>query len=223
MKNIFTKKNIFLVIFVVIGFLAMQFKFTQIIGSDLNFSLFDFYGPIVGGFIGSIGGLITVLAMQLINWAIYGFVLDIGTLIRFLPMLLAVLYFAKKTKWILIVPIIAMIAFWAHPEGRIVWYYALYWLIPIIMYFVYDKSIIARALGTTFTAHCAGSVLFLYAFNLKSTIWLSLIPIVWKERVLMTLGITLTFISFNYLLNFINQKITLPSFIKLNPKYSTEK
>lgn len=222
MKNIFNKKTIFITIFVAIGLLSMQFKFTQIIGSDLKFSLFDFYGPIAGAFIGSIAGLVTVLAMQVVNWAIYGFAVDLGTLIRFLPMLLAVIYFARKTKWILAVPIIAMLAFWAHPEGRVAWYYALYWLIPIAMYFVYNKSLLARALGTTFTAHCTGSVLFLYAFNLKSEVWLSLIPVVWKERVLMALGIALIFIAFNYVLSSVDKKIKLPEFVRLNPKYSTK-
>ena len=46
----------------------MQIPFTKIIGSNLKFSLFDFYGPIVGSFIGSVFGLITILTMQLINW-----------------------------------------------------------------------------------------------------------------------------------------------------------
>jgi hypothetical protein len=215
------KKNkiIFIALFIFIGIIVMQFKFTQIIGSNINFSLFDFYGPIVGGFMGSVFGLITVLAMQIINWAWHGFAVDAGTLIRFLPMLLAVIYFSKKTKWILIAPAFAMIAFWIHPEGRNAWYYALYWLIPIIMYFWHDKFILARALGTTFTAHCVGSILFLYVFNLKSAVWISLIPIVWKERGLMAVGITLTFVAFNYLLSLVDKKIELHNHIKLHPKY----
>ena len=222
MKNIFNKKNIFITIFITIGLIAMQFKFTQIIGSNLKFSLFDFYGPIAGAFVGSVVGLVIVLGMQIINWMINGFAVDLGTLIRFLPMLLAVIYFSHKTKWILAVPTIAILAFWAHPEGRVAWYYALYWLIPIVMYFAYNKSLLARALGTTFTAHCVGSILFLYAFNLKSEVWLGLIPIVWKERVLMALGITLTFIAFNYALSLVDKKIKLPKFVKLNPRYSTK-
>ena len=97
------KMVFFIAAFTAIGLIAMQFKFTQIIGSNLNFSLFDFYGPIVTGFIGSVWGLITVIVMQLGNWAWHGFAVDTATIIRFFPMLLAVLYFAKKSKLILFV------------------------------------------------------------------------------------------------------------------------
>lgn len=213
------RKIIFITLFALIGFGLMQVPFTQIIGSNLKFSLFDFYGPIAAGFVGSIWGLVTVLIMQLANWMLHGFATDTSTLIRFLPMLFATLYFAKKSKWILLAPALAMIAFWLHPEGRGAWYYALYWLIPVAMYFLYDKFLLARALGTTFTAHAVGSVLFLYALNLKSAVWISLIPVVWKERGLMAIGITLTFIIFNYLLALLNKKYHWLDFVQINKKY----
>lgn len=216
------KKIIFIIVFAAVGFLAMQIKFTQIVGSSLKFSLFDFYGPIVAGFIGSIWGLLTVALMQLANWAWHGFAIDAATIIRFFPMLLAVLYFAKKSKLILIAPVIAMISFWFHPEGRQAWYFALYWLIPLIMYFLHDKLLFARALGATFTAHSVGGMLWIWTFNLKASAWIGLIPIVWLERGLMAIGITLTFIAFNYLLSLIDKKIKLTDSLKLNPKYSTK-
>jgi len=214
------KKTIFIALFILTGFVLMQIPFSQIIGSSLKFSLFDFYGPIAGAFVGSIWGLITVGAMQLFNWAWHGFSVDSSTIIRLFPILFSALYFARKSKLMLLVPAICMIAFWVHPEGRIAWYYALYWIIPIVAYFFYEKSILLRALGTTFTAHAVGGVLFLYILGLKSYVWISLIPIVWKERGLMAIGITVTFIGFNYLFSLLNKKfhITLP-FVKLNPKY----
>lgn len=216
------KKIIFIAIFISIGIIAMQFKFTQIIGSNIKFSLFDFYGPIVGSFMGSILGIITVLAMQIFNWAWHGFATDAATIIRFFPMLFAVLYFSKKSKLILIAPIIAMIGFWIHPEGLKAWYYALYWLIPIAMHFLRDKFIFARALGATFMAHSVGGLLWIWIFNMKAAIWISLIPVVWKERGLMALGITLTFIAFNYILGLLNKKIELHNLIKLDSKYSVK-
>lgn len=222
MLTVKKKKILFVALFAIIGIVAMQFKFTQIIGSDLRFSLFDFYGPIAAGFVGSIWGLIAVLGMQITNWIWHGFAIDAATIIRFFPILLAVLYFAKKSKWILPIPVIAMIAFWIHPEGRQAWYYALYWLIPIAMYFLHDKFIFARALGTTFTAHAVGSTLWIWIFNMKASIWISLIPIVWKERGLMAIGITLTFIIFTYLFSLVNKRINLTDFVKLNSKYSAK-
>ncbi len=217
------KQITFLALFILVGFALMQIPFTQIIGSSLKFSLFDFYGPIAGAFVSSIWGLLVVGVMQIANWAWHGFGFDASTIIRLFPVLFSVLYFARKSKLMLLVPSIAMLAFWIHPEGRQAWYYALYWLIPILAFFWHEKSILLRALGATFTAHAVGSALFLYALNLPTTVWVGLIPVVWKERILMTFGIAITYIAFNYLLSFLEKKyhITLP-FVKLNPKYSTK-
>ncbi|MBI5152186.1 hypothetical protein HZA39_01525 [Candidatus Peregrinibacteria bacterium] len=219
-KNV-SKKALFVIVFTALGFLAMQVPFSNILGSNIKFNLFDFYGPIAGAFMGSIWGLVLVAAMQFCNWAFHGFSTETSTLIRFFPMLLSVLYFARKTPWILLIPGAAMIAFWIHPEGRQAWYYAFYWIIPFAMYFLRDRFLFARALGATFTAHCVGSVLFLWLLNLKAPMWIGLIPIVWMERGLMAIGITLTYMAFNFLLSVLVNKagVNLP-FVKLNPKYS---
>jgi len=221
MNSSLSKKILFTISFVILGFLAMQIPFSNIIGSQIKFNLFDFYGPIAGAFIGSIWGLALVMVMQIANWAFHGFNTETATLIRFLPMIFAVIYFAKKTPFILLIPGAAMIAFWIHPEGRTAWYYAFYWIIPFVMYFFRDRYLFARALGSTFTAHSLGSVLFLYAFNLKASVWMGLIPVVWMERGLMAIGITITYIAFNFILSVIIRKIgiTMP-FVKLNPRYS---
>src|SRR3989338_7397636 len=111
-------KLVFIILFSLLGFLAMQVPFSKLVGAEnIRFSLFDFYGPIAGAFIGSLWGVSTVVIIQLINWAVNGFAMDAGTMIRFFPMLFAVLYFARKSKLALLVPVAAMIAFWAHPEG----------------------------------------------------------------------------------------------------------
>ena len=200
----------------------MQVPFSKLIGvENLKFNLFDFYGPIAGAFTGSVWGLFLVVAMQITNWAFHGFQTDAGTIIRFFPVMLAVLYFARKSSWILIIPGLSMIAFWLHPEGRQVWYYALYWTIPFFMYFLRDRFIFARALGATFVQHGVGSVLWIWVFNMKAQLWIGLIPVVWMERGLMAIGITITYIAFNFLLSLLINKagIVLP-FIKLNPRYS---
>ena len=220
MQKLNLKKVLFLATFVALGFAAMQVPFSQLLGAEkLKFSLFDFYGPIAGAFFSSVIGLITVFVMQLINWAWYGFNFDLITILRFLPMLMAVIYFSRKTKWILLIPGIAMILFWLHPEGRGAWYYALYWTIPFLAYLAPAKYISARAIGATFCAHCVGSVAFLYVMGLKSAVWIGLIPVVWKERVLMTIGITITFYVFSGVLNWlVNKKhISLP-FVHLKPQ-----
>ena len=213
---------LFFTLFILLGFLAMQVPFSRLIGAEnMRFSLFDFYGPIAGALVGSVWGMVTVFLMQAINWAVRGFALDLPTLLRFLPILFGVLFFAKKSKLMLAVPLIAMIGFWMHPEGRQAWYFALYWLIPIVAYVWHDKFLFARALGATFTQHSVGGLLWVWALNMKASLWIGLTPIVWKERLLMAAGITVTYMVFTYVLSAVFKKfnLQLPR-VSLNPKYS---
>lgn len=201
------KRNIVLGILIALGLAIMQIPFTKLVGvNNLKFTLFDFYGPVMGAFLGSIWGVLVVFVMQLVNWAIHGFDASTGTIIRLFPMLFATLYFAKKTKWILLVPAIAMIGFWSTTEGRQAWYYALYWLIPFATYLVYDKSPIFRALGATFTAHAVGGLLWAWIIKMPAALWIGLIPVVWKERGLMAIGITLTYLAGKKLLAMAEKK-----------------
>lgn len=195
MKKKTKKTIIFIVLFSVIGIIASKIPFTNIIGSNTAFSLFDFIGPISGMFLGMWGAL-SVLLVKLADFFISGSALDTSTIIRFFPMMAAAIYMASKSKQIAVIPLVAMILFWMHPEGRQVWYYALYWLIPIAAVFM-KKRLIFNALGATFTAHAVGSVAFLYAFNLPAEVWTALIPVVWMERGLMASGIWVSYTAFN--------------------------
>jgi len=207
--NIFTKhfnkKNLFFIaIFTILGFLALQVPFTRIMGSKINFTIFDFFSPIASAFIGLVPGLIAVFLMQLANFFLHGASLvDTATIIRFFPALFAVIYFGNKGKSILLIPIVAIIAFNLHPIGRTVWFYSAYWLIPTFCYFFRDRFILARSLGATFTAHAVGSTLWLYVFNLPASIWLALIPIVAIERSLFAVGIAATYMLMNNVLNWL--------------------
>lgn len=216
------KKSLLLTAFILIGFLAMQIPFSKMLGvTNLKFSLFDFYGPIVGAFVGSLPGVVLVFAMQVVNWAVNGFHLDLATVIRFFPILAATLYFAKNSKWVLAIPALSIIAFLAHPEGRAAWPFTLYWIIPFAAYFFREKFLFARALGATFTQHALGGALWIWGLNMKAALWMSLFPIVWKERVLMAIGISLTYIAVTYLLSLTVRTAKLEkNFLTLNPKYS---
>src|SRR3990167_5429318 len=166
MRKHFTKKNIlFIIIFAVLGFIALQIPVAQLEGSKAKFMVYDAFAPVAGAFIGTLLGVVAVFFMQFINFLFHGAVIqDIGTIIRFFPMLFAVLYFARKDKSNLIIPALAIIAFIAHPIGREVWYFTLFWTIPIIAYFLCDRFLFARALGSTFTAHAVGGALWIWFF-----------------------------------------------------------
>ncbi len=204
MKNLTSKQIVFFFLFTFLGFLAMQVKLTNLAGSKVTFTLFDAFAPIAGAFLGPLWGVVSVLGMQLANIVFHGFSFeDPGTVIRLFPTLFGVLYFSRKTNIVLLVPLVAMIAFIAHPIGRTVWYYSLFWLIPIVCHVFRHKYTLARSLGATFTAHSVGGVLWIYAFNLPAAVWAGLIPIVAAERFLFAIGITVSYVAMKYLVAFL--------------------
>jgi len=224
MKNIrqyLTKRNfLFIAIFAVIGFIALQIPIAQLEGSRAKFTVYDSFAPIAGSFIGSVPGIIAVFLMQFSNFLVHGAKIeDIGTIIRFFPMLFGVLYFAKKGKFNLIIPIIAILAFVINPIGRTVWYYSLFWTIPIIAYFLRDRFLLARALGSTFTAHAVGGALWIWAFALPAPVWNSLIPITAIERSLFALGMSVSFILVNNLLCLLEAKHVLNLGFQIDRRY----
>jgi hypothetical protein len=87
-----------------------------------------------------------------------------------------------------------------NPIGRQAWLYSLIWLIPFFATFG-KKRLILNSLGATFTAHATGSVIFLYSFGLTPAIWMSLIPIVFIERGVFTIGIWLSYLVLNTVLD----------------------
>lgn len=220
-KQFMTKKNLlFISIFALVGFIALQIPVAQLEGSKAKFTVYDAFAPMACSFIGSVPGVIAVFLMQLSNFLIHGaHIADVGTVIRFFPMLFAVLYFAKKGKFNFIIPIIAIVAFTAHPIGREVWYFTLFWTIPIISYFLRDRFLFARALGATFTAHAIGGALWIWTFALPASVWNGLIPVVAMERLLFALGISGSFVLVNNLLCLLEKKSLLRLGLSIDQKY----
>lgn len=220
MNSLNKKQFIFSIIFTLVGLAAMQVPLTYLVGSQARFTLFDSFAPIAGGFLGSFPGAISVLLMQFFNFLIHGAnILDTGTVIRFLPMMFAAIYFGKRTKINLIIPIIAIIAFNLNPIGRSVWYFSLYWLIPVACYFFQERFLFAKSLGATFTAHSVGGALWIYFFHLPKLAWVALIPVVAIERFSFAIGITVSYLVFNNVLNYINNKKWIAFQLPVNPSY----
>lgn len=221
LKHLITKKKLlFIAIFAFVGFVALQVPVAQLAGSKAKFTVYDAFAPVAGSFIGSTLGIIAVFLMQFFNFLIHGaHIEDVGTIIRFFPTLFAVLYFAKKGKFNVIIPIIAIAAFIAHPIGREVWYFTLFWTIPIVAYFLRDRFLLARALGSTFTAHAVGGALWIWTFALPASVWNNLIPVVAAERLLFALGICGSFVAVNNLLCFLEKKRLLRLGFHIDQKY----
>jgi hypothetical protein len=193
MKN---KTILSIFLFTFLGLIALQIPFSRVLGSNTKFTLFDFFAPSVGAFIGSIPGVISVFLTQVINYILHGKNFDVGGIIRLFPTLFAVSYFAKKRIFNIIVPIITIIAFNLHPIGRSAWQYSLFWLIPIAAHF-FRKNLFVKSLGTTFTAHAVGGALWVWAFGLSREMWLALIPQTAMERILFASGITVFYFVFS--------------------------
>lgn len=211
---------LFISLFTIIGLLALQVPISNLAGSKVSFTLFDLFGPIAPAFIGTVPGIISVFVVQILNFLFHGAaVQDAGTIIRFFPMLFAAWYFSKKSKLTLLIPIIAIIAFVFHPIGKTVWYFGLFWTIPLLAYLIRDRFLLARSLGATFTAHAVGGALWIYAFNLPANVWTSLIPIVITERIIFAVGISAAYILMTNLLAYLGAKKNLTLSKSLQTKY----
>lgn len=213
------KKLIFAVIFSIVGFIFLQIPVNKLAGSDVSFTLFDLFAPVTTAFLGPVVGIISVFAMTLGNLVYSGGEFTTASIIRLFPILFAVYYFARKDKSNIVIPALAMIAFWVHPVGREVWYYALFWLIPIVAYFRRD-ILFVRALGSTFTAHAVGGALWIWFIGLPASVWISLIPIVAAERLLFAAGISASYIILNNAIFYLESRNILPAkILNLEKKY----
>lgn len=221
----------FIAIFFTLGLIGLNVPFTKLAGSNVSFTLFDFFAPIAGAFLGPLFGIVTVFAVEIANLLIKQTPLQAGSLIRLFPVLFATYYFAvmakqkksekfvsKEQKWIHFVPLFAIIAFLAHPIGRTVPYYTLFWTIPFIAYLL-RKNLFMRSLGATFTAHSVGGAAWIWAFNLPAQVWQGLIPVVVMERFVFATGITVSYVVIRSILTYLSSKKLLPSIQKVNPRY----
>ncbi|MFC1768164.1 hypothetical protein ACFLZX_00230 [Nanoarchaeota archaeon] len=214
LKKLITRKGIlFLIIFSVLVFIGDQINFSSLIGAEGQyFTVFQFFGPIAGFFLGPVVGVLAVLIAEIGSFVVLGKALTIVSVLRLLPMLFAAWYFgAKKDKASMIIPAAAMILFIVHPVGQQVWFYSLYWLIPIVVKVLpakYSNNAFLKGLGATFTAHAVGSIVWLYFINsMTPAAWVGLIPIVAFERILFASGIAVSFIVLNTLLDKLDLKL----------------
>ena len=216
----FNKVLVFFVLFSILGFASLQVPFNKLAGSNVSFTLFDFFGPMAGAFLGPVFGIASVFTVLLTNNLIKDVPWTHGAIIRLFPTLFAVYYFATvaskrhQGKWILAVPALCIVAFLIHPIGRQVFYYPLmFWTIPLLAYLKKDNLFI-KSLGATFTAHAVGGVAWIWAFNLPAAVWNGLIPVVIAERLLFAVGIA---VVVKHTLKYLASKKILPKLDMATP------
>ncbi len=207
-------------VFAVLGLIALQIPFSNLAGSKVNFTLFDLFAPVSGAFLGGPLGVFVVLLMQLVNIALHGFhIMDKGVVIRLLPILFGVWFFAKRDRFSLLIPLLAIVSFNLNPIGRSVWYFSLFWLIPYAMYPIVKKSLVARSLASVFIAHSVGGAIWIWAFSLPAVVWKGLVPVVALERSIMALGICASYVLVNNLVVILRSKNFSVKSIVVDKKY----
>lgn len=208
-------KIVLAAIFSIAGLILSQISFTKLAGSTLSFTLFDFFAPTAGAFLGGPIGIVSVLVVNFVNFALKGISFEPAALVRLVTNLFAVWYFSltagkKQGKVILVVPITAMLLFWANPVGRQTWYFALYWLIPIITFFK-REVLFLRSLGSTFTSHAVGGATWIWIMNLPAEVWKGLVPVVAFERLSFALGIAASYVILTFVFRYLNAKNLIPT------------
>lgn len=187
-------KSLLSISFLITAFCALlipSIPLSFIVGSFFRFfSIKNCIIPLSGAFGGIAGSSILSFARLLIGF----FTVGIGsfkTLALYIPGFFGSLYWASQSAAVRIaIPALCMLLFTLHPVGSQAYAYSLFWLIPIALYFVPKKSLFLEALGSTYTAHAVGSVIWLYATEMSPATWLGLIPVGCAERILFAGGMT---------------------------------
>lgn len=210
MKLVFKNRwaPIRLLLFYLLVKLSSLLKASYIIGSRLAFfSATNCVLPLVGVF----GGRTTAFSVCCLGYIVrmfLGFCNPLLGLIYHVPGFFASLYWTNPGPLIrLCIPFFCILLFICHPVGFKAFPYALYWFIPIILYFVPKKVIFLHALSSTFIAHAVGSVLWLYIAPMRAETWYVLIPFVAIERLVFATGMSLAYVTGNY---FVTKKYYIP-------------
>ncbi|MCX5925238.1 MAG: hypothetical protein NT124_02985 [Candidatus Dependentiae bacterium] len=173
--------------------LAPAIKLSFIVGSFFTFfSIKNCIVPLSGAFGGILGSFILCLFRLVIGASGTG-ICSLKIVALYVPGLFGSLYWASKSAIIrVLLPATCMALFLIHPIGAAAYAYSFFWLIPIALYFIPNKTIFFESLGSTYTVHAVGSVIWLYTVGMTPTAWLGLIPLVFIERTLFAIGMTAT-------------------------------
>lgn len=211
-KSLFSKKRLlFILIFLLMIFIGNRINFSALVGAENQFfTLFQFFGPIAGGFLGPVFGIVTVLGAELLDFIVASKAFTLINVVRLTPMLFAAYYFGTEKRHIsTIVPLIAIALFVLHPIGRQVWFFSLYWTIPIVIKVMpkkYSDNVLLKSLGATFTAHSVGGAAWVWSVPMTAAQWVGLIPVVAVERLLFAAGIAGSYVILNTVLDKLTEK-----------------
>lgn len=181
--------------FVLASLVFSKIPLDPVLGLNFSFTLLNGFGPAAGAVIGPLFGFAVIFLMRIVS--IITGISAWESLIMFfsiLPMAISAAYFGSKGRKIIAVPVLCILLFILHPIGREVWYYSLFWLIPLLPYLSKRFQLISRSLGATFTDHAVGSVFWLYTAGIPAELWIASIPLVPLERLTFAFGIAVSYV-----------------------------
>jgi len=180
-----------------LALLSKFVAFSWVIGSISSFfSAINVTGPLVVVFAGLPGGLI---------YLFFNLLFGIKKTILFtqtgLPSLFAGLYWQADSRLIkLLLPIFGMSLFWYQTWGTLAAWYAVLWLIPVLIELFGFNNLFSKALGATWIAHATGSILWLY-FGKITSVWVNIIPVALVERFCLAILMTGAYQLIKFILN----------------------
>ncbi|HLW72510.1 MAG TPA: hypothetical protein VKR54_00500 [Candidatus Babeliales bacterium] len=197
--------------------LAGLIKVSFLVGSQMIwFSASNSVLPLSGAFGGVMGSGLIFFTRQLLHLIFFKTV-SLSFLAFCVPGLCASLYWATHHYAIrLLLPIACMGLFIIHPVGAQASVYSFYWLIPVVLFFVPQRSLFLQALGSTFVAHAVGSVIWLYTVPMTADMWITLIPIVLFERIAFALGMVIVHHLISFVFGLIDEATITQKVIFLN-------
>lgn len=169
-------------------------KITPIVGGSFKFfSLTDVAMPLSGTL--GLGFAVVIAATRLSTKVMFAGATFMNAGFYLPGLFAAGSWTDKKQFFQFFVPLAAMVLFVVHPIGFYAAPYALYWLIPMAVYWADKDSLFLQSLASTFVAHAVGSVIWLYVFNLPVQTWWGLIPVVAAERLFFASAMTVMYVS----------------------------
>lgn len=201
----FIKKSIVAVAFTGCMHIAQKVTLGGIFGSLKSyFSLAHCTAPLLGFFSTSS----TVYYSFFFRAAVRYLVLNSWSF--YLPTLCGTLWLSTESRvFKLVVPVVCIVLFASHSQASLL--FSCYWIIPLILSFAPKRWIALQAVGSTFTTHAVGSVLWIYSHPTDPLFWNALLGRVLFERLSYALILTVSYYGLTALGALINNYLS-PSF-----------
>jgi hypothetical protein len=181
---------------------SKQIKTSFIVGSmGAFFSLDQCILPVGGLYCSGTSTMLSLLGRYIVHLIMLGTMSPLY-IVYHLPTFFGTVYFQSHRtgtpkKWQFLIKvslalaiISCIIGFVAHPVGRQVFYYAGFWLLPLGTLMLSSEYRFLHALGSTFTVHAFGTLLWIYTHTTVPAFWIALIPLVIIERLVFASGMT---------------------------------